>query len=146
MLLSKIDRSEINIKNINKMKKVATILTGLFILTLSFRVNAQSKAGADYFKGKWSVLLKGTPNGDAKMIFVLENRNDSIVGVVQDTTGAEISKITGAELSDTAVTVYFNAQGYDVNLLLTKKDDDHATGSLMNMFDAEGERIKEEKK
>ncbi len=51
------------------------------------------KTGADYFKGKWNVLIKGTPNGDAKMIFVLDNKNDSIVGVVQDTTGAEISKI-----------------------------------------------------
>jgi hypothetical protein len=128
------------------MKKFTSVLVGILCLVLSVSVNAQSKAGADYFKGKWSVLLKGTPNGDAKMIFVLENRNDSIVGVVQDTTGAEISKITSAELSDTAVTVYFNAQGYDVNLLLTKKDDDHATGSLMSMFDAEGERIKEEKK
>lgn len=126
-----------------QMKKVTTILSGLFLLLLSLNVNAQSKAGADYFKGKWSVLLKGTPQGDAKMIFVLENRNDSIVGVVQDTAGAEISKISSAELKDTEVTLYFNAQGYDVNLLLTKKDDDHTTGSLMSMFDAEGERIKE---
>ena len=91
-------------------------------------------------------MLKGTPNGDAKMIFVLENRNDSIAGVVQDSTGTEIAKITSAELKDTEVTLYFNNQGYDVNLLLTKKDDDHTTGSLMSMFDAEGERIKEAKK
>lgn len=125
------------------MKKFTSVLVGILCLVLSVGANAQSKVGADYFKGKWSVLLKGTPNGDAKMIFVLENRNDSIVGVVQDTTGAEISKISSAELKDAEVTLYFNAQGYDVNLLLTKKDDDHATGSLMNMFDAEGERIKE---
>jgi hypothetical protein len=103
------------------------------------------KTGADYFKGKWNVLIKGTPNGDAKMIFVLENKNDSIVGVVQDTTGAEISKISNAELNDTSVTVYFNAQGYDVNVVMNKKDDDHVSGSLMGMFDADGERIKEAK-
>jgi len=90
-------------------------------------------------------LIKGTPNGDAKMIFVLENKNDSIVGVVQDTTGAEISKISNAELNDTSVTVYFNAQGYDVNVVMNKKDDDHVSGSLMGMFDADGERIKEAK-
>jgi hypothetical protein len=29
-----------------------------------------------------------------------------------------------------------------VNLAMTKKDDDHITGSLMGMFDAEGERVK----
>ena len=127
------------------MKKVTTIFAGIFFLLLSVAASAQSKPGADYFKGKWSVILKGTPNGDAKMIFVLENKNDSITGVVQDTTGAEISKIDNAELKDTEITLYFNAQGYDVNLLLTKKDDDHVTGSLMSMFDAERERIKEMK-
>lgn len=125
------------------MKKLSSIFAGIFFLLLSVSVNAQSKSGADYFKGKWSVLLKGLPTGDTKMIFVLENRNDSIVGVVQDSTGAEITKITSAELKDTEITVYFTAQGYDVNLLMTKKDDDHTTGSLMSMFDAEGERIKE---
>jgi len=128
------------------MKKFTSVLVGILCLVVSVGVNAQSKVGADYFKGKWSVLLKGTPNGDAKMIFVLENRNDSIAGVVQDSTGTEIAKITSAELKDTEVTLYFNTQGYDVNLLLTKKDDDHTTGSLMSMFDAEGERIKEAKK
>jgi hypothetical protein len=124
------------------MKKVCSIFAGLFFLFLSLSANAQSKTGAEYFKGKWSVLLKGIPDGDKKMIFVLENKNDSIAGVVQDTTGAEIAKITNAELKDAEVTLYFTTQGYDVNLLLTKKDDDHVTGSLMGMFDAEGERVK----
>jgi len=127
------------------MKKASLFLAGSFLLLLSTNVHAQSKTGADYFKGKWNVLIKGTPNGDAKMISVLENKNDSIVGVVQDTTGAEISKISNAELNDTSVTVYFNAQGYDVNVVMNKKDDDHVRGSLMGMFDADGERIKEAK-
>ena len=125
------------------MKKLSSAFVGLFFLLLSVGANAQSKAGAEYFKGKWSVLLKGLPNGDAKMIFILENRNDSIAGVVQDTTGAGIAKISSVELKDMEITPYFTTQGYDVNLVLTKKDDDHTTGSLMSMFDAEGERIKE---
>ncbi len=125
------------------MKKLTSILVGIVCLVVSTGVNAQSKAGADYFNGKWSVLMKGLPNGDTKMIFLLENRNDSIVGLVQDSTGMEIAKITSAELKDNEVTVYFTASGYDVNLLMTKKDDDHTTGSLMSMFDAEGERIKD---
>jgi hypothetical protein len=124
------------------MKKQSLIFFLAAALFMSFNSNAQSKPGAEYFKGTWSVLLKGTPNGDAKMIFVLENKNDSISGIVQDTTGTEIAKITNVELKDNEVTLYFNVQSYDVNLLLTKKDDDHVTGSLMNMFDAEGERVK----
>ena len=124
------------------MKKLSSVLAGLFLLLLSLGVSAQSKTGADYFTGKWSVLLRGLPTGDSKMIFVLEKKDATITGVVKDTTGAEISKITSVELKDSEITLFFNAQGYDVNLLLTKKDDDHATGSLMGMFDAEGERIK----
>ena len=127
------------------MKKASVFLAGLFFLMLSVNVNAQSKTGAAYFTGKWSVLIKGTPNGDAKMIFVLENKNDSIVGAVQDSTGTEISKISSVELTDTSATVYFTAQGYDVNVVMNKKDDDHVTGSLMGMFDADGERIKDAK-
>ena len=124
------------------MKNLRAFLTGIFFLVLSIVSNAQSKAGADYFNGKWSVLLKGIPGGDSKMILILESKNDSIAGIVQDTTGTEISKITKVELKETEITVYFFAQGYDVNLLLIKKDEDHVTGSLMSMFDVEGERIK----
>jgi hypothetical protein len=124
------------------MKKASFLSWLLFFLLLSTNMFAQPKAGADYFKGTWNVLLKGTPNGDARMIFLLENKNDSMKGVVRDTTGAEISKISKVELTDTSATVYFTAQGYDVFLVMNKKDNDHITGSLMSMFEAEGERIK----
>jgi hypothetical protein len=123
------------------MKKFKSILVGVF--SLLFIVGAKAQTGsADYFAGKWSVLIKGLPNGDAKMFFVLEKKDTTMIGVVQDSTGTEISKIDKVELKDTTATVYFSAQGYDVNLAMTKKDDDHITGSLMGMFDAEGERLK----
>jgi hypothetical protein len=97
---------------------------------------------ADYFAGKWSVLVKGTPNGDAKMLFVLDKKDTGLTGIVQDSTGTKMTDITKIELADTTVTIYFTTQGYDVNLVMNKKDDDHTTGSLMSMFDADGERIK----
>jgi hypothetical protein len=122
------------------MKKYIPMLTGLFILLLSLNVHAQSKTGADYFADTWTVLVKGLPQGDTKMLFVIEKRSDSLSGVVQDSTGMEITKIDKVDLKDTTATIYFSTQGYDVNLVLNKKDDDHVTGSLMNMFDAEGER------
>jgi hypothetical protein len=80
------------------------------------------------------------------MIFKLDKMSDSLSGVVQDSTGKEISKISKIERNDSAITAYFTAEGYDVNIVLTRKDDDHITGSLMGMFDAEGERIKAIKK
>jgi len=81
----------------------------LFFLLLTTSMFAQPKPGADYFKGKWSILIKGTPDGDIRMFFALENSNDSMTGVVQDSTRAEISKISKVELTDTSATVYFTA-------------------------------------
>jgi hypothetical protein len=87
-------------------------------------------------------LIKGTPNGDARMIFDLQTRNDSLTGVVRDSTGKEFSKISSVELTDTSATVHFTAQDYEVYLVMNKKDNDNITGNMMGMFDAEGKRIK----
>lgn len=124
------------------MKKINVLLAGAFFILLSLGAKAQAKTGADYFTGSWSVLVKGTPNGDSKMILVLEKKDSSMTGVIQDSTGKEIAKISNAELKPTQLTVYFSTQGFDVNLVMDKKDEDHTRGSLMGMFDAEGDRIK----
>lgn len=124
------------------MKKLSLFFAGLFFLLLSVSAEVHAQAPADYFVGKWNVVVKGTPNGDSKMILVLDQKDGALTGVVQDATGKEMSKIDQVDLGENTVTVYFNANGYDVNLDLAKKDDDHVTGSMMGMFDAEGERVK----
>jgi hypothetical protein len=124
------------------MKEFTSLLTGIFFLVLSLNANAQAKTGADYFAGKWTVTFKGTADGDKKMVFVLEKKDAAINGVVQDTTGKELSKITKAELNANTITLYFTVNEHDVSTGLTKKDEDHATGNAMGMFDAEAERVK----
>ncbi|HUZ58193.1 MAG TPA: hypothetical protein VMU83_05375 [Hanamia sp.] len=124
------------------MKPFLLIFAVLTFSLLSSNVNAQSKTGVDYFTGTWNVLVKGTPNGDARMWVVLEKKDTTMTGSVEDSTGKEISKITSVDVNDTSATVYFNAQGYDVNLEMDKKGEDHITGSLMGMFDAVGDRVK----
>jgi len=124
------------------MKRATVFFAGLFFLLLSVNVKAQT-TGADYFTGKWSVLIKGTPNGDARMYVMLEKQDTTLSGTIQDSTGQLNAKIDKVEVSGDKATIYFNAQGYDVNLEIDKKDDDHITGSMMGMFDAEGERVKQ---
>ena len=124
------------------MKKFNVFIAAAFFLFLSMGAKAQSKTGADYFTGTWSVLIKGTPGGDAKMVFVLDKKDATMTGIVKDSTNTEIAKITNAELKENQLTVYFTTSGYDVNLVMDKKDEDHITGSLMGMFDAEGDRVK----
>ncbi len=40
------------------MKKLNSIAIGLLFLLLAVGANAQSKAGADFFAGKWKVLCR----------------------------------------------------------------------------------------
>ncbi|MEI9920881.1 MAG: hypothetical protein WDO14_19115 [Bacteroidota bacterium] len=124
------------------MKRFNVVLFAVVISLTSDKLFAQSQTDVDYFAGTWSVLVKGTPSGDATMIFILDKSDTGLSGVVQDTTGVEISKIDRIDVTANKIVAYFNAQGYDINVDLTKKDDDHANGSLMGMFTAEGKRKK----
>ena len=124
------------------MKKINSIAIGLSLLLLSVGANAQTKTGADFFAGKWKVLITGTPYGDLKRIYVLEKNGNALTGIVQDSTGAEITKCSKVEVKDNEVTLYYQAMGNDVSITLIRKDDDHVTGSVLGSFNATGERIK----
>jgi hypothetical protein len=124
------------------MKKLISLPAGLFFLIVSTNVHAQSRTGADFFAGKWSVLVSGTPYGDLKRIYVLDKTDNALSGVVQDSTGKEITKFSKVEVKDNEVTLYYTAMGNDVSVVLAKKDEDHITGSAMGMFDVKGDRIK----
>jgi hypothetical protein len=124
------------------MKKINSIAIGSLLLFLAVSTNAQTKTGADFFAGKWKVLVTGTPYGDLKRIYVLEKNGNELTGIVQDSTGKEITKCSKVEVKDNEVTLYYQAMGNDVSITLMKKDDDHVTGYVLGQFDAKGERIK----
>ena len=125
------------------MKKLISLFIGLFFLFLSFTSNAQSKSGADFFAGKWNVLITGTPYGDLKRVYILEKKDNNLAGTVLDgATGKELSKCSKVDVKDNEVALYYSALGNDVNVVLTKKDEDHVAGKALGMFDASGERVK----
>lgn len=124
------------------MKKLFVFILVPFFIFMSTGAMAQSQSTPDYFAGKWNMLVKGLPNGDTKMIVVLDKKDTTLAGTIQDSVGTEISKFSKVELRENGVTVYFTAQGYDVYMTMNKKDEDHITGSMMDMFDAEGMRSK----
>ncbi|HET9825553.1 MAG TPA: hypothetical protein VFP87_09465, partial [Chitinophagaceae bacterium] len=72
------------------MKKLKSIFIGAILFLAASSATAQT-SGSDYFAGKWNVLVKGLPQGDAKMFFVLEKKDTTMTGVVQDSTGTEIA-------------------------------------------------------
>jgi hypothetical protein len=112
----------------------------VMLIAITAKVNAQTQP--NYFVGKWDVLLKGLPQGDAHIKFNIADSAGQLKGVLVDTVEHKDTPLTKIEQESDKVTLYFTAQGYDVSLVLTKKDDDHATGSLMGMFDALADRIK----
>lgn len=126
------------------MKKLASFMAGFFFLVLS--LSAWAQPPADYFVGKWNVLVEGTPSGDGKMTVVLERKEGKLAGTILTKPGTEPTKVSKIDETEKSVTLYFNTNGYDVNLTLEKKDDDHVTGNVMGMFDATGERVKEASK
>jgi len=126
------------------MKKLIVLTAGLLFLVLSFHARAQSKTGADFFEGKWNVVITGTPYGDLKRVYILEKKDNSLAGTVLDgATGKEISKCSKIDVKDDNITLYYQSMGNDVSMVLTKKDDDHVTGKAMDAFDAKGERVKQ---
>lgn len=124
------------------MKRFTSVAACLIFILLTSNARAQSKTGADFFAGKWKVEIPGTPYGDLKRIYVLEKTENILTGIVQDSTGKEITKCSRVEVKDNEVTLYYQAMGNDVSITLVKKDDDHVTGNVMGMFEAKGERIK----
>jgi hypothetical protein len=117
----------------------------LFVVSMVVSVSitgAEAPATPEYFVGKWNVVVNGTPNGDANFIVTLEKSGDSLAGSLLLAPGAsESTPISKIDIADSSVTLYFTAQGYDVYLIMNHKDKDNVTGSLMNMFPAEGSRI-----
>jgi hypothetical protein len=124
------------------MKKVKLAsLMAVILIVIAAKVNAQAQT--NYFIGKWDVLVKGLPQGDTHMKFNVADSAGHMKGALLDTTAAHKDiPMTKIEQDGDKITLYFSAQGYDVSLLLAKKDDDHATGSLMGMFDANAIRLK----
>jgi hypothetical protein len=116
------------------------IFSIIVFLLSAVNLFAQSQSDIDFFSGKWEIMIKGTQNGDATVILVLEKGGDGLIGSVQDANGSELSKIARIVVGTNTLNLQFNVQGQTVNVELVKKDDDHVTVRYGN-YSAEGQRV-----
>ncbi|GAB4023339.1 hypothetical protein [Spirosoma koreense] len=126
------------------MKKVSLFLF-IFLLGICVRGFSQTTQPADFFAGKWEVLVTGTPQGDAKFITDLARKDGKLTGELKDPAGVRPAMpITKIEEEKDKLTIYFNTdQAGEIPIELTKVDDDHLKGSLMNMFESTALRVKQ---
>ena len=122
------------------MKKL-NLFFAVLVCSLVFSIGAKAQAPADYFAGKWNVIALGTPGGDSKMPLILERKDGKLSGGIIDATSNKVlTQFSKVEETEKNVTVYFSSGGYNVYIFMEKKDDNHITGSMMDMFDVTGER------
>lgn len=127
------------------MKTIKMIFAAALLILASVTVKAQDKT--DFFVGKWDCLTVGTPGGDGKSTMVLKrNADGKLTGALYSvtSTGNE-NPFSRVDEKAKSVTVYFKANGYDVYIYLEKVDDNHLTGSTMDMFDTTATRVVEQK-
>lgn len=127
------------------MKKL--LMIALMILS-SVSIFAQSnKSNEDFFIGKWDLFVEGLPTGDADMLLVIKrNADGQLEGTIGGMDGSGTNKLTKVEIKDKTLQVNFLGGGYDVPIFLDREDDGTISGSMNDMFDCTGKKLKEEKK
>ncbi len=109
---------------------------------------AQTAIKNDFFEGSWEVTVFGTPNGDSKMLVTLDRVEGKLTGELASISESskvryKIDKVTE---TDRSIVIYFYAEGMDINLSLTKEDENSLKGSLLDgMFASTGKRVVEKK-
>ncbi|GAC1385240.1 MAG: hypothetical protein NVSMB45_13760 [Ginsengibacter sp.] len=122
-----------------KLLSVSILFLGFLFVASTLKAQVTQ---ATFYAGKWDVFVKGIPQGDTHMIFTVVEKEGKLSGTRLDPETKKELPLTSVEMTDKGVTLYFSAQGYDVDIALQKKDDDHLTGMLMNMFESNAERVK----
>lgn len=121
------------------MKKAGIIL---FVLLCGITFNGFSQTTPGYFEGKWSVLIKETPNGDATIPMRFELKDGKMKGYFTAPDSQEETAMASVDVTSDQLTAAFNIASYDVVMVIAKKDEEKASGKLMDMFVVEATKVK----
>lgn len=126
------------------MKTIKNLFVAFLLIMAAVSVNAQDNK-TDFFVGKWACVTTGTPGGDGKSLIVLKrNAEGKLTGFTKSEKESDPETVfTRVDEKEKSVTVYFKARGYDVYIYLEKVDENHLTGSTMDMFDTNATRVVE---
>lgn len=124
------------------MKKSVFLFTGILLVFLAITMQAQTKSGFDFYKGKWNATFDG-PMETVKMVIGFEQVDGKTVATINNAAGKELYKVVKTEIKENKATIIFiGSQDSEVDLVMIKKDDDHASCSIMGTYSAVAERKK----
>jgi hypothetical protein len=123
-----------------KLQFMAVIVLMTIFTGKSF---AQTASPAQFFLGKWTITIMGTPDGDVTLNTEFAMKGDTLVGYSAKTDKQDRLDFRNIVAKEKSIFFEFSAQGYDLSLELIKKDDDNLEGKLMDMFDTKAKRKKD---
>lgn len=125
------------------MKTTKLFFTGIFFFLILLGLQAQNKTGVEYFKGTWDVNVSSS-YGTQKMMVVITQDGDKLVGAINDDEGKELFKVNSTSVEEKQVTINFNGSQGAVDMRLRIKDENLISVSIMGgMAYGTGERQKE---
>ena len=124
------------------MKKLLSIALFVFAM-LSVDSIAQPIQSDDFFVGTWEVMILGTPYGDVKMIAQLSRVDGKLTGTLEPVMEPSPGSIPIDRIDEAgeSITIYFYAEGNDIDLRLSKVDDDNLKGYVMGQMSSTAKRI-----
>lgn len=132
---------------INNQFKISVMKTFQFLFLafslLIFNSTVKAQDSKEYFIGKWVLETIGSPVGDSKMNLSVERTDGKLVCKITDESGENEVPVNRVEESENSIVIYFTSQGMEVDMSVTKKDDENVTGGIMSgMITVKGKRLK----
>lgn len=118
------------------MKKATTFYTVIIMVIITLlpcKLSAQTNSsGEDFFIGKWDFVVKGLANYDLNLSVEFKRIDGEFKGELSmPAFGVSGMELKGITIVDSTFSVNTDAIGFDMPLILTKKDENTVTGSLM---------------
>ncbi len=118
---------------------VAAVLATVCATAQTQPGNATSGVDDDFFLGKWEMTIHNGPTSEDIVSVVTIWRVD---GALEATYGE--NKCSQVELQNAGtLTMFFESQGYGVNVVIEKVTEDTVKGVAADMFDLTGKRMVE---
>lgn len=110
-------------------------MTLLLITMFTTSLSAQSdNPYEDYFIGKWNLVVKGLADYDINLVLDVKKIEGTIKGEVEiPGYGEPPSELIGIVMADSTFAGTTTGLGFDMPLIVTRKDDKNVTGSMMGM-------------